>query len=106
MDLSVYSRPRTFQQPSSRVTGVVSILSVLWALLLGPVYYWKKGARIEAILLCVASVPLLMMDESSSYISAPVLWNLTALVWAASVVFAPVFLMLSYRRRGWIEIVN
>lgn len=104
MDLSVYVRPRAFQQPYSKVSRAVGIQSVLWVLMLGPIYYWKQGAMIEAILLSLASIPLLFVDESSSYVSVPVLSALTTFVWAAAAILAPVLLALSYQRRGWVEI--
>lgn len=101
MDWSAYSRPCRFEQPYSRKTEVVGPSAMLWALLAGPLYYWKKGAVIEAILLCAAAVPLWVIDESNSLVSFSTVEDATALIWAASVVLAPLILVMSYRRRGW-----
>lgn len=103
MDISVYSEPRVFEQPYLGKTQVVGIWSVFGALVAGPIYYWKKGAMIEAILLCVASTPFWAFDNKSSYISLATLQDITTVIWVVSVVFAPVILMMSYRRRGWVE---
>ena len=56
MDLSIYFESRKFRQPYLERTQSVGIVCVLWALLSGPIYFWKKGARIEAMLLAVAAV--------------------------------------------------
>lgn len=103
MDMSVYSEPRIFEQPHLGKVQVVGIWSVFGALVAGPFYYWKKGAIIEAILLCVASTPFWAFDSNSSLISLAALQDVTTVIWAVSVAFAPIILMMSYRRRGWVE---
>jgi hypothetical protein len=103
MDVSVYSRSRVFEQPHLGKIQVVGIWSVLWAFIGGPIYYWKKGAVIEAILLCVASTPFWAFDNQISDASLAALRDITTVIWAVSVAFAPVILMMSYRRRGWVE---
>jgi len=103
MDFSVYSRPRTYRHAVFKKTQAVGLAAIFWALLSGPFYYWKKGARIEAILLCLSTVPLFMYDSESSLVSYSALSDFTTLVWLVSVVGAPVILAASYRRRGWVE---
>jgi hypothetical protein len=104
MDLSIYFESRKFRQPYLERTQSVGIVCVLWALLSGPIYFWKKGARIEAMLLAVASVPPLLADQEHSLIDPNLLSGFASLVWGAAAVFAPLLLMQCYRRQGWIEI--
>jgi hypothetical protein len=103
MDFSIYSRPHTYRHAVFKTTEVVGLTSIFWAFLSGPFYYWKKGARIEAILLCLSAVPLFMYDADSSIVSHAVLSDFTTFVWLVSVVGAPLLLSASYRRRGWVE---
>jgi hypothetical protein len=103
MDLSIYARPRLFEQPRRGARETVGIWSVLWALVGGPIYYWKKGAMIEAIVLCVSSTPFWAFAGDGSSAGLAVLQDTTTLIWAASVLLAPVLLTMSYRRRGWTE---
>jgi hypothetical protein len=103
MDFSVYSHPHTYRHAIFKQTQTVGRSAIFWALLSGPFYYWKKGARIEAILLCLSAVPLYMYDSDSSIVSYSTLWDLTTLVWLISIIGAPVILAASYRRRGWVE---
>jgi hypothetical protein len=103
MDISVYTKPRIFEQPHLGKIQSVGISSVFWALVGGPIYYWKKGALSEAIFLGVATTPFWAIDSDRSYISIAALRDMTSVVWAVSVIFAPVILMMSYRRRGWVE---
>ena len=106
MDLSIYSHRRVFRQPYTGATAAVGISSVLWALMAGPLYFWRKGAMIEAALLAAAGASLWFFDAGSALISLAALRAITTAIWAGSVVLAPVLLELSYRRRGWVEITE
>ena len=106
MDMSIYSHRRVFRQPHSGATAAVGISSVLWALIAGPLYFWRKGAMIEAALLAAAGASLWFFDAGSALISLAALRTVTTTIWAGSVVLAPVLLELSYRRRGWVEVTE
>jgi hypothetical protein len=43
IDISIYSRPRVFQEPFFKITEAVGAQSVLWSFIFGPFFYWKKG---------------------------------------------------------------
>lgn len=103
MDLSVYSHSRIFEQPHLGNMQVVGIWSVFWAPIGGPIYYWKKGALIEAIILCIATTPFWAVTGVNSSETVDFLQNASTVIWAIFVLFAPVILMMSYRRRGWDE---
>lgn len=104
MDMSIYLHRRVFRQPHSGATAAVGISSVLWALIAGPLFFWRKGAMIEAALLAAAGASLWFFDAGSALISLAALRTITTTIWAGSVILAPVLLELSYRRRGWVEV--
>jgi hypothetical protein len=104
MDLSVYLEPRKFRQAYTERTQIVGVSSVLWAMLSGPFYFWKKGARSEALLLAMACVPALFAGAPHSPIDPELLTEFTSLVWVAVALLAPLLLMRRYRRQGWAEI--
>jgi hypothetical protein len=104
MDLADFTRQRRLEQPYSKTSRKIGMASMLWALFLGPIYYWRQGALIEGLLFALAYVPLYFVDADSSAISPDILWDFMILAWIASVILAPVLLASSYRRRGWVEI--
>ncbi len=97
-------RHRVFQHPFLRRTETVGLHSVLFALLGGPIYFWRKRARLEAVIVCMAGVPMLVYDPQRALLGRAVLSDIATLVWAGSAVLAPLFLAMSYRRQGWSEI--
>lgn len=101
--MNEFVRRRTFRSPIGGSTETIGIESVLWVLFLGPIYYWKKGALIEAIVLFMLTFfPLFVPDDTpllSSDASSFVVWGL-------SVLLAPMLLSWSYERRGWDEITE
>jgi hypothetical protein len=97
-------RRRVFRHPFRRVTESVGLHSVIFALISGPFYYWRKRARIEAVLLFTAGVPLMVYHPGHAMVSRWVLSDAATVVWAAAAVLAPLVLALSYRRQGWSEI--
>lgn len=102
MDLSVYFHRQSLHHPVLAKTESVGPRCLFGALIVGPLYYWKKGARIEAILFCLAGIPLFMYDPGSAWLSRTVVAQVTTLAWLASVALAPFLIALSYRRRGWL----
>jgi hypothetical protein len=105
IDLSIYSRPRRFQNPVFKITEAVGVQSVLWAFIFGPFFYWKKGAQAEAFLMVLSATLLLQLSHTGSKYSASFseIPYVSAVMWAAFVALAPVLLVMHYRRKGWVE---
>ncbi len=104
MSMAAIFRRRVFRHPFRSATESVGVHSMLFAMLSGPIYYWRKRARIEAIVLCILSLPPLLYNPAASLLSRAALTDFVTLMWAGAVVFAPVLIALSYRRQGWTEI--
>jgi hypothetical protein len=62
MDLSIYSRSRKFKLLHLKTTDRVGGEAVLWALIGGLLYFWKKGAMIEALVIGAATLPFWAID--------------------------------------------
>lgn len=82
-------------------TQTVGIESVLWALLLGPIYLWKKGALVEAIMLVVLTCLPFFVPEDTPLIGSD---TFSFALWGLSGLLTPMLLSWSYERRGWDEI--
>jgi len=106
IDLSIYSRPRVFQEPFFKITEVVGIQSVLWAFIFGPFFYWKKGARAETMLMVLAAAPLLQVSQTGAKFSMSLseIPYLSGVVWAIFAALAPILLVMHYQRKGWVEV--
>jgi hypothetical protein len=106
LDLSVYAQPRRFREPSLKITEAVGVQSVLWALIFGPFFYWKKGAQAEAVLMVLSAAPLLQLSHVGSKYSVGFseIPYVSAFLWAAFVALAPALLVMHYRRKNWEEI--
>ena len=92
---------RMFRSPSGRATEAVGMQSALWVLLLGPIYYWRKGALIETVVLCLLTFMPLIVPDDTFLIGSDVF---SFIVWGVSFLLAPTLLAWSYERRGWDEI--
>jgi len=105
IDISIYSRPRIFQEPFFKITEAVGAHSVLWSFIFGPSFYWKKGARTEAVLMALAAAPLLQLSHTGPKysMSLSAIPYVSAVLWAAFAALAPVLLVMHYRRKGWVE---
>jgi hypothetical protein len=101
-----FLRRRVFQHPFGSKTESVGVHSMMFALISGPIYYWQKRARLEAVILCIIGVPLLVYNPDNALVSRAVLSDIASVVWAGSVVLAPFLLALSYLRQGWNEIID
>jgi hypothetical protein len=101
-----FFRRRVFKHPFAEDTESVGVHSMIFALLSGPIYYWKKRARLEAVVLCTVGAALLVYNPDGALISGAALSEITTVMWAGSVVLAPLLLALSYHRQGWIEITD
>jgi len=105
INVSVYSRPRVFQERFFKISETVGLQSVVWAFVFGPLFYWKKGAKAEAVLMLLVTAPLLHMHFAGSNlrVSLSAIPYVSALLWAAFAALAPILLAMHYRRRGWVE---
>jgi len=102
--LESYFSSRRFQSPFLRSVQLVSPLSVLWAFLLGPVYYWRKRAPLEAVLFGLAMGALLFVDTDDDILVVSANFDLGSAIWVAFALAAPMLLPACYRRKGWVEI--
>jgi hypothetical protein len=102
MDFSVYAQPRRFALPRLGKSDAVGGDAVLWALLSGPFFFWKKGAMMEAVVigfLTLPTLPLWVVDSESYHLE-----ELGGLVWLGAGFLAPLLLAGSYVRRGWVDV--
>jgi len=106
IDLSIYSRPRRFQEPFLKITEKVGVQSIIWAFVFGPFFFWKKGALAEALLMVLSTAPLLEFghDDGRYHFALSEIPYLSAVIWAAFAILAPALLVMHYRRKGWLEI--
>jgi hypothetical protein len=88
--LEDYFTARRFQSPFLRATEAVSPLSALWAFLLGPVYYWRKRAPIEALLFAVAMGALLFIDDDWNILGGASDFDLGSVIWLVFALAAPI----------------
>lgn len=106
MSFADYFTERVFRSPYAKITVRVGPGCVLWALLLGPIYYWRKQAPVEALLLFVTTVPLLGLADLVDLPGLPDVFDFGSIIWVGFAVAAPVLLPLCYRRKGWEEITR
>lgn len=101
MDFSVYAQPRKFALPRLKKTEYVGGDAVLWALVSGPVFFWRKGALIAGMIAGLATLPFWAM-ASDGYLADVI----GGLVWLGAAALAPLLLAASYQRRGWIDVTD
>jgi hypothetical protein len=101
MDFSLYAQPRKFARPRLKKTECVGADAVLWALVSGPVFFWRKGALIAGIIAGLATLPFWGI-ASEGYLADVI----GGLVWLGAAALAPLLLAASYRRRGWIDVTD
>ena len=97
-----YFKTRIYRSPLRSQTQKVSGAAVLWALLGGPLYFWRKQAPIEALLLFMAELILYFLPDEAlgGFFDTD---TLGALLWLGSGLAAPLLLTLCYERKGWYE---
>ena len=96
-----YFRTRIFRSPLGSQVQSVGGVSVLWALLLGPAFFWRKRAPIEGLLLLAAELMLYFIpDDVFGALDADAIG---ALLWLGSSLAAPMLLAMCYERKGWTE---
>jgi hypothetical protein len=96
-----YFRKRIFRSPLGSQTQSVSGASIVWALLSGPIYFWRKRAPVEALLLFVAQLILYFVPDET--LDGDIADLLGTLLWLGSALAAPLLLALCYERKGWME---
>lgn len=104
--LGSYFSSRRFQSPFLRSIQLVSPLSALWAFLLGPVYYWRKRAPIEAAMFGVTIAALVFVDDDGDILGMSTGLDLGSVIWLVFALAAPVLLPACYRRKGWVELTT
>jgi hypothetical protein len=106
VDVSIYSRPRRFQEPFFKITEAVGVQSVLWAFIFGPFFFWIKRAKAEAVLMALSAMPLLQLSHVGSKYSVGFseIPYVSAVLWAVVAALAPILLVMHYRRKGWVEV--
>lgn len=77
---------------------------MIWAAMSGPLYFWKKGAQIEALLLALVCLPPIFADPATSLIDPKLLSQAASMAWGGAAFLAPLLLEACYRRRGWDEV--
>jgi len=82
-------------------TQTVGLQTALCVLLLGPLYYWRKGALTETVVLCLLTFLPLIVPDGTFLIGSD---GFSFVVWGVSFLLAPALLAWSYERRGWDEI--
>ena len=100
---------RTYRSPYRQVRASVGLSSVAGVLLLGPIYLWRKGAMLEALLLTAVGMGAAALPLLQPIADSELAWGLDAnawlglLVWLGTALASPALLAQSYRRRGWEE---
>jgi len=102
MALDGYFRTRIYQSPLRSQTQKVSGSAVLWAFLGGPIYFWRKQAPIEALLLFVAQLTLYFIPDEALG-GAVDTDTVGVLLWLGAGLAAPLLLSMCYERKGWFE---
>lgn len=88
-----------FMNPANQyVEKATGVLTWLWALLLGPVYFLYKGAWQFAALYLL--IPIYLTAGSQLHASDP---YVTGALWIILAPFAYPAIKRTYRRSGWVE---
>ena len=96
-----YFRTRIYRSPMGSQVQSVSGLSILWVLLLGPIYFWRKKAMIPAILFFAAEALLYFVpDDVLGDFDADAIGSL---IWLGASLAAPLLLSMCYEQKGWVE---
>jgi hypothetical protein len=107
MSLADYTATRVFESPFLRRTQTVSGGSaVIGALLIGPFYYWRKQAPIEALVLFTLELILFVVSNGAITEGAIDSTTPSLVLWLGAALLAPVLLPMCYRRKGWVEIAT
>ncbi|MGH6981044.1 MAG: hypothetical protein ACREFC_07535 [Stellaceae bacterium] len=102
-----YTSTRIFQSPFLRRTQTVrGVGAVLGALIAGPLYYWRKQAPIEALVLFTLELVLFLMSNHGISERAIDTTTASLVLWLGAALLAPVLLPMCYLRKGWIEVAT
>ncbi|HVM77867.1 MAG TPA: hypothetical protein VMU06_02530 [Stellaceae bacterium] len=102
---TIFSR-RCFQSPYVKAREEVGPSSVLWALIFGPVYYWRKRAPVEALVYFVLTVPMVGLADIAEAAGLPDSIDLGIVLWIGFAAAAPALLAACYLRKGWVEVTT
>ena len=106
MSLETLFNPRTFESPYAKVRETVGPSSVLWSLLLGPVYFWRKRAPVEGLVYFLLTVPMVGLADVAETAGLPDSDDLGIVLWIGFAIAAPALLAACYLRKGWVEITE
>jgi len=102
--LTAYFEPHVFRSPYLAVTEKVGADAMLWAFLLGPIYFWKKRAPVEALVLLIVNVMLLFAPDDMLGFDFLDGETLTLVFWVICAAATPALLSMCYLRKGWIQL--
>ena len=104
MSLEAYFSQRSFESPYMKAREQVGASSVLWALLLGPAYYWRKRAPVEALIYFILTVPLVGLSDVAEAAGLSDSIDVGLALWVFFALAAPALLGRCYLRKGWVEV--
>lgn len=104
MSVETYLSHRSFQSPYMKVRVEVGPASILWALLFGPAYYWRKRAPVEALIYFLLTVPMVGLADIAEAAGLPDSVDIGLVLWVFFALAAPALLARSYERKGWVEV--
>jgi len=104
MSLEASFSHRRFESPYVKAREEVGPSSILWALLFGPAYYWRKRAPVEALIYFLLTVPMIGLQDLAEETGLPYSIDVGLLLWIGFAVAAPALLAGCYLRKGWIEV--
>lgn len=105
--MGAFTSTRVFESPfRGRTETVNGTGAVFGALLTGPLYYWRKQAPVEALILFTAELILFLLSNPNIAQGAVDTATASLVLWLGAALLAPVLLPMCYRRKGWIEIVT
>jgi len=104
MSLDAFLSHRCFESPYAKAREEVGPSSALWALLLGPAYYWRKRAPVEALIYFLLTAPMIGLADIAEDAGLPDSIDLGIVLWIGFAVAAPALLAGCYLRKGWVEV--
>ncbi len=105
--MGAYSSTRVFESPfRHRTEAVNGTGAVFGALLTGPLYYWRKQAPVEALVLFTAELILFLLSNPDIGQGNVDTATPSLVLCLGAALLAPVLLPMCYRRKGWIEIAQ
>jgi hypothetical protein len=104
MSVETYLSHRSFQSPYLKAREDVGPASILWALLFGPAYYWRKRAPVEGLIYFLLTVPMVGLADIAEAAGLPDGIDIGLALWVFFALAAPPLLARCYERKGWVEV--